>query len=413
MHGELINPPKAERVYVPEGDDFRLVFRTQTDVEAPFGYWEHRIDAASGEVLSVRETSIDLGAQAREEKGFDRYTGPVWDRAGVVEACLVRMTRRENLEKIEAALASGTAKVFDPEPKSTLNNDSLLDSSPPSAFSGAYFTRNLMDITFSGGTYSLVGAWVRIIDFESPATAPSTSATGNWTVERGVNAFNDVMTYYHIDTNQRYIQSLGYANIQYLSIEVDSDGLSGADNSHYIPSTNRIAYGHGGVDDNEDVDVILHEYWHAIQHSINSSWGGNDTGAMGEGFGDYWPASHGYELPNGPTFHVDWAFHWDGHNSDWDGRQLDRTTAQYDPALTYPAHTVVGGVNGDELWGTPVWQAFKDLRALGVPRTQIDTIILESNFGLGAGLKMPDMANAIVADLPGPLSGRAARPEVL
>jgi len=219
---------------------------------------------------------------------------------------------------------------------------------------------------------------------------------------RGSNAFNDVMTYYHIDTNQRYIQgTLGYTNIQNLSIEADSDGLSGDDNSHYVPSTNRLAFGHGGVDDNEDVDVILHEYWHALQHGINSSWGGADTGAMGEGFGDYWPASYGYSTPNGPTWHVDWAFHWDGHNSFWAGRVLNLTTAQYDPTKTYPAHTLVNGINGDELWGTPIWQAFKDLIALGRPRAEMDTIVIESNFGLGANLKMPDMANAMVATAAG------------
>ena len=104
--------------------------------------------------------------------------------------------------------------------------------------------------------------------------APSTSANGQWDAKRGNVAFNDVMTYYHIDKNQRYMQSLGFKGnkgIQEVSIEVDANGVNGTDNSHFIPSSNRMAFGHGCVDDNEDADVILHEYGHAINFSINSN----------------------------------------------------------------------------------------------------------------------------------------------
>jgi hypothetical protein len=135
------------------------------------------------------------------------------------------------------------------------------------------------------------------------------------------------MTYFHIDQNQRYIQSLGFtggAGIQDGRIDADSDGVNGADDSHYVPSTNIVAFGHGCVDDNEDADVILHEYGHAIQHDINPNWSGGDTGAMGEGFGDYWAGSYSYSTTNGPSFHPEWAFTWDGHNNCWDGRVMNR-----------------------------------------------------------------------------------------
>jgi hypothetical protein len=36
----------------------------------------------------------------------------------------------------------------------------------------------------------------------------------------------------------------------------------------------RLAFGEGGVDDAEDVDVVLHEYGHAIQHDTVPGWGG-------------------------------------------------------------------------------------------------------------------------------------------
>ena len=52
----------------------------------------------------------------------------------------------------------------------------------------------------------------------------------------------------------------------------------------------------------------------------------------------------------------------------------------------------------DELWGTPIWQAFRTLAEdYGRPRSEMDTIILQANFGLGSSLRMPEMAAAVVA----------------
>ena len=209
------------------------------------------------------------------------------------------------------------------------------------------------------------------------------------------------MTYFHIDQSIRYLESLGYTSAKVIfprSLEVDADGLSGADNSHYIPSQRRLAFGHGCVDDNEDSDVILHELGHAIHHHINASWMGGDTGAMGEGFGDYWAASYSTTTENGQTttIHPEWVFKWDGHNSCWPGRKLNALTMQYNSASNYSAHSNVAGGISDELWSTPLFQAFQELRGLGVERSDIDKIVIEAHFGLGSGVKMRDMANAIV-----------------
>ena len=63
---------------------------------------------------------------------------------------------------------------------------------------------------------------------------------------------------------------------------------------------------------------------------------------------------------------------------------------------TYSAHSQVDGGISDELWSTPIFQAFLELYNRGVPRADIDKIILESHFGLGSGVKMPEMARSIV-----------------
>ena len=72
------------------------------------------------------------------------------------------------------------------------------------------------------------------------------------------------MSYYHIDTLQRYIQSLGFQNINNRSIKVNVNGTA-ADNSFYSPTTKALTFGTGGVDDAEDAGIIAHEYGHSIQ----------------------------------------------------------------------------------------------------------------------------------------------------
>jgi hypothetical protein len=190
----------------------------------------------------------------------------------------------------------------------------------------------------------------------------------------------------------------GSNGIQALPIVADSDGVSGDDNSHYLPGLNRLAFGHGCVDDNEDVDVILHEYGHALTHGINPSWGGGDSGAIGEGFGDYWAETYSFTTANGATFQPSKVFDWDGIDDCWPGRRLDVTGVRYDPGRTYDAHEPIGsGVQSDELWSTPIFQSFVALRGLGVAREEVDKVVVQAMFGLGAGFRMPDLARATVA----------------
>ena len=403
VYGSLKKLPKADLMYMPFGNGFRLVYKTLVIVDGPFGYWEHKVDALSGEVISVRRHEISEKYVADDVPDFSAYKGPVTSLQSELRRLEVTAQFSQKVaEPFSKTMVNATASVFDPDPRTTLGNDALEDNSPASSFNGAYFTRTLQEIALNSGIYYLQGPWVKIADLEAPHTSPSTTTNGIWTAKRGVNAFNDVMCYFHIDQNQRYLQSLGYTGatgIQEASLAVDSDGQNGDDNSAYMPSENYIAFGHGGVDDDEDADVILHEYGHAITQDIAPDWGGGDSGGIGEGFGDYWGASYSWTCPNGAAYHPEWAFSWDGHSdSSWSGRFLDMTNLRYTNSQTYDAHQTIGGIENysDQLWGTPIYQAFRDLISLGRPRTEMDTIIIESFFGMGSGVKMRDMASATV-----------------
>ena len=409
-HGELLSTPGAKLVYTPEGTDFRLNWIVDLHLSGPSGDWQLRIDAQTGEVVDLADRTLVRMKTEESERSLDdrinEYQGPLAFRPAEFEK-----RARRDLDEAAAqdaaakSRATGSGVVFDPNPRTTLRDNYLRDSDPAGDFADAYFTRALEDIAYDGSIYTLDGAWVYILDFEAPYTPPSTTTDGIWDRQRGMNSFNDAMVYYQLDQSQRYMQSLGFvggSGIQEGPIGADSDGLNGADNSHYIPGSNKLAFGHGCVDDSEDADVILHEYGHAINHDINNSWGGGDMGAIGEGWGDYWGAAYSYGTLNGDVFYKNWIFHWDGHGAGnwcWPGRILNAYGAQYVHSTTYGAHQLIpGGYQSDELWSTPIFQTMLTcVEQHGETKESVDTILLESQFGLGSGLKMRDMANAIIA----------------
>lgn len=414
----LVSEPSTELVWVPNSDGFQLAHKVQIAAQMPTGGFVQYINAQSGALLDSHSTSLPrVKGEERSIAARAALTGPTLDRLSATATMSTLAAAQgkstgatlaaQGVTTAVAAVASGingSGLAFDPDPRTVLNTDALTDTSAATAFDAAYSTKTLRDLTVTSGVYKLSGPYVNITNIEAPNTAPSTTTNGVWTAKRGNNAFDDTNVYFHIDQNQRYIQSLGFTGTKSIinrPLNVDTDGVNGDDNSHYSGgASDYLAFGHGCVNDSEDADVILHEYGHGIQANINSSWSGGDTGAMGEGFGDYWAASYSYSTPNGKTYHPEWAFSWDGHGACWAGRLLNRTNTKYNSTKTYGAHQSVteGGITfqSDELWSAPLYTSMVNLIAAGKPRANIDKIILEAHFGLGANIKMPAMATAIV-----------------
>ncbi|PIW00471.1 MAG: hypothetical protein COW41_05365, partial [Deltaproteobacteria bacterium CG17_big_fil_post_rev_8_21_14_2_50_51_6] len=305
IEGKLLSQPKSQLVYLNEGLNFRLVYRVNLFASNPSASWKAYVDVNTGKVVRAFRNDLPI-KPTRNTYGFGGKTLPALKspkhipfKIALTQFEEAQLIKKPSVDFISAlSTVNGSAKVFDPDPRTRLQNDTMEDTDAGSNFTSAYISKTLLDITLNGSTYSLDGPWVKIAEIEAPTDAPSTTSDGDWSsFTRGNNAFNDANTYFHIDQNQRYIQSLGFTGstgIQEGPISVDTDGVNGDDNSHFVPGTNILAFGHGCVDDNEDVDVILHEYGQSIQHDINYNWTGGDTGAMGEGFGDYWAGSYSY-----------------------------------------------------------------------------------------------------------------------
>ncbi|MFN8588218.1 MAG: proprotein convertase P-domain-containing protein [Candidatus Eisenbacteria bacterium] len=340
--GKALADAQAQLVVVDSRTGARLAWIVDMPVEEPMGDWRVFVDAKSGAVLGAED----------------------------------RMTN-----------VDGSGRVFDPDPRSKMGDSTYVDNADADSavpFPGSYDIRVLPQITLGAGVYSLSGPYVQLIDDESPTQAPVTAThPDSFRFQRSAQGFEDVMCYYHLDHSQRYIQSLGFTNVNNRVQPVDSHGLSGADNSHYVPSTGHLAFGEGGIDDDEDADVIWHEYGHSIQDNIVPGWGGSQEGAMGEGFGDYWAVS--YSLSLFPGFQPNHVFTWDGNGETWTGRKA------IDTSMHYPANCCGEVHASGTLWCSGLVDCWWN-----IGRAAMDAIVLDHHFALGTSATMADAANQLI-----------------
>ncbi|MHA3704585.1 M4 family metallopeptidase [Jatrophihabitans sp. YIM 134969] len=307
---------------------------------------------------------LSSSASGDTETRVDAHTGKV----------LATIVRSKN--------ATGTAKVFDPNPVVKLKNQNLKDkqdsnaSVPTSAYT-AVTLQHLSAGTKLGGKYAVITA----------ASVPvATSSSRAYVYQRADDRFEQVNAYYGVDKAQTYIQSLGFDDINNEAQKLKIDTISD-DNSFYRPSDDTITYGTGGVDDAEDLEVVWHEYGHAIQDAQVPNFGnGAQAGAIGEGFGDYWAVSLSQTTSKG--YGVPCVMDWDATSYTSSAPHClrrvdtDKTTDDID-----------GEVHDDgEIWSAALWDVTQSLG-----RVKANTIVLESQFSYAPNTSFAAAAKKVVA----------------
>lgn len=348
FNGQTVNPrhrSQAEKGVLAVNGIPKAVFKVTVNTILPSHSWESMVDAATGEVLQQRDL----------------------------------------LQHV-----NGTGSVFDPNPVATsgvanLNYDNT--QAPVAAITAQQQTVTLQGLDGSG---FLTGTFADTSSSTQITRAQSNTLTFNYNYLSP--NFDETMAYYHVDTAQRYIQSLGFTNINNRQVKIDVDGIP-EDNSFYSPVTKELTFGSGGVPDANDADVIWHEYGHSIQDNQVPDFGSttDESAAMGEGFGDYWAFQHGAGIgPNSPA--------WDVYVFKWDATTYNPGTPAFlrrvDSTKHYPEDFVVSGDPHDngELWSASLKQVF-DL--LG--KTDANKVILQSQFALAPDATFADASNSIVA----------------
>jgi len=371
-----LNPSNSEitfqeaNLYVyKQKDQTVLTYRVSLQVTDKPGDWEIFVNAKTSEVISIK----DVAFYHHEEKNTDPNS-----------------VNHAPMFKAPLAYVSGSGMVYNTDPLSQAhvayggnyvdNNDATnaqLDAARVSVV--------LPEIDLTAGVYRLRSTYADIDDSENPKRGLFTQATSVFNFDRSQDGFEAVNTFYHMDKSLRYIaQTLGVTCVPQQNagkILYDPHGLNGQDNSHFIPSSDKIAFGEGCVDDAEDADVILHELGHGLHDWMTN---GAASNLIGEGNGDYWAQSYSRSLnqwlPTDPAYH--YQFSWDGHNACWSGR-VTNYAALYPGGLVNSIHT------DGQIWATALMKIY-DV----IGRAKMDKAFLE---GLALTNGTSNQAQAAIA----------------
>jgi len=282
--------------------------------------------------------------------------------------------------------ADGTGQVYDPNPVVKLQNESLTDGSDADSAvpSSAYSTVTLHNLDGSG---KLNGTYANMNGLRKNKLA--TSSTNTFVYTRSDDRFEQVVAYHAVDSVQTYIQSLGFANVNNESQDLLPDTTT-QDNSWYSPGKDTITFGTGGVDDAEDVEVIWHEYGHAVQDDQVPGFGSTtEGGSIGEGFGDYLALTMS-QANSSDTATTPWAC-----LMDWDSTSYTSGT----PHCIRRADTnlTVADKNGEVHHDGQIWsRALYDINK-GLGREKANKVIIEAQFNFAPDTNFAAAANATVA----------------
>ena len=286
---------------------------------------------------------------------------------------------------------TATGTVFMPSPVQELGDESLTDHKDADypALAPAYHREVLTDLDGSG---TLTGAYVRVKSSTGKQARSTNGVFPDW--HRDSEQFEQVMGYYWVTTAQAYLQHLGFGSrlrpVNQRQIELRIDQYGG-DNSFFRENKADITLGKGGVDDAEDAEVIVHEYGHSVQDGQVPGFGTTlQSGAIGEGFGDYLAVVVTSWAAGAPTLTPEACV------ADWDSVSYTSTIPhclrRLDGTKIYP-DDLTNEVHGDgEIWSRALW----DIRG-SLGDVKATTVIVDAQFAFAKDTSFHAAAHATVA----------------
>jgi hypothetical protein len=337
-----------DKVWFPKGRRLLPAYKLRVDTQAPRGDWIIFIDAATGRVI-----------------------------------------RKYN----NLSVASGPARVFDPNPVVTLGRwTDLIKGRKPQPLPGsAYSGTTLKNIPASG---VLKGERVHVTS-DRVRKRPL-----DFRFSSGENGFEEVMAYHHLDAAIRYVEQLGFRGsraifrdrLRPLRVNARTRQLG----SSYSSATKLIELGRvKGIEDAEDGETILHEFGHAVQDAICPFFGqSHEAAAMGEGFGDYFAGSFFLSRKRGRAQQplIPTVMSWNAIGRKKHTRVTPPAMRRLDSPKTFRAFAPRNGEHQNgTIWSATLWDILQK-----VGRKVADRIIIESHFQLDMNTTFIRGARAIL-----------------
>ena len=241
-----------------------------------------------------------------------------------------------------------------------------------------------IETKFENDTFWLENEYIKMVRAGTRLEPAVHSKDGTFFYNRSELGFEEANVYYHITRLRAHMDSIGHANLGKRQIWSDAHGLAGSDNSLYASATNppRILFGTGGVDDAEDVTVVIHEYGHALtDFAAPKSNIGIERGALDEGLCDYIATSYKTEISN-----YNWqnVFPWDGHNEFNTGRVANSKRMYVEGQILDPH-------SRGEIISSALMEIYFDLG-----KNLSDQLVFESFYFLDNGMTLPQFGNVLL-----------------
>jgi len=276
---------------------------------------------------------------------------------------------------------NSAAFVFVKSPVDALDDPDLRDADNVDAALTGCKLGNLTSSLALNGTYA------------NTSLTPAPRATPPYTSLRSTNqrAVDEATAYYHANRSKEYLNLLGFPGVMNFSIGLNAADVGVGDNAFYSAVEKSIHFGTGGVDGAQDPDIVYHELGHAIQDDqVPGFPNGVETGALGEGFGDFWASALTDDAATTAMGAACWAA-WDATSYfPYTGAPGSGCSRRVDGTKLYPVD-LEGEFHADgEIWSAALWR----LRtALG--GAVVDALVIKGHTFLQPDAGFQDAADAL------------------